>query len=187
MIHNRVCPWWLCPTFDNPLRRLIHNPEAILDGLVGEGQIALDIGCGMGYFTIPMARMVGPQGWVVAVDLQMKMLERVAQRARRAGVDERIRIHQNTPDGIGLSEKVDFALAFWMVHEVSEAEAFLGEVSGLLKPGGRFLLVEPRLHVSGAAFRATVEAARGVGLRPEEERKVSLSRAVVLIKDAGGM
>ncbi len=61
--HSRsgnVCPWWLCPTFDNPLRRLIHNPDRILAGLVRPGEIALDLGCGMGYFSIPLARLVGP-------------------------------------------------------------------------------------------------------------------------------
>jgi ubiquinone/menaquinone biosynthesis C-methylase UbiE len=161
------------------VRRLIHNPDTILEGLVGEGQIVLDIGCGMGYFTIPMARRVGPDGRVIAVDLQPQMLEKVVQRARRAGLAGRIHIHQSQPERIGLEGRVDFALAFWMVHEVPDQEAFLSQVYHLLKEGGRFLLVEPQAHVSKAAFQATVEAACRAGLRMEAERKVRLSRAVV--------
>jgi 2-polyprenyl-3-methyl-5-hydroxy-6-metoxy-1,4-benzoquinol methylase len=67
---DHVCPWWFAYTFDNPLRRLIHPPVRIFEGLVQEGQTAVDIGCGMGYFTLGLARMVGQNGQVIAVDLQ---------------------------------------------------------------------------------------------------------------------
>ena len=85
-LHSRsgnVCPWWLCPTFDNPLRRLIHNPDRILAGLVQPGETALDIGCGIGYFAIPLARLVGPEGSVICVDLQEQMVAGVRRRERR--------------------------------------------------------------------------------------------------------
>jgi hypothetical protein len=50
-LNNSPCPWWLCFTFDNPVRRLLHNPEQILGGLIQPGQTVADIGCGMGYFS----------------------------------------------------------------------------------------------------------------------------------------
>ena len=49
---DHVCPWWLAYTFDNPLRRLVHNPEKMLQKFIKEGDTVVDIGCGMGYFSI---------------------------------------------------------------------------------------------------------------------------------------
>lgn len=69
-----VCPWWLCFTFDNPLRKLLHNPEAILGSYIQPGTNVIDLGAGMGYFSIPMAKLVGPAGHVTAIDIQTKML-----------------------------------------------------------------------------------------------------------------
>ena len=77
------------------------------------------------------------------------------------------------------TETADFALAFWMLHEVPDQAAFLAEVRACLKPGGRLLVVEPRLHVGGAAFERSVAIARGVGLLPVARPAVALSRAVL--------
>jgi ubiquinone/menaquinone biosynthesis C-methylase UbiE len=176
---GNVCPWWLCATFDNPLRRLIHNPDRILAGLVRPGEIALDIGCGMGYFSIPLARLVGPGGKVICVDLQEQMLAGVRRRAERTGVADRIRLHRAGTDGLGLTETVDFALAFWMLHEVPDQAAFLAEVRACLKPGSRLLIVEPRAHVSAAALERSVEAAHRAGLLPIGRPDVALSRAAL--------
>ena len=175
-----VCPWWFCRAFDNPLRKLVHNPDRILAGLVQPGWTALDLGCGMGYFSIPVARLVGPEGVVICVDLQEQMLAAVRRRAERAGVANRIRLHRAGPDGLGLIEAADFALAFWMLHEVPDPAAFLAEVRACLKPGGRLMVVEPRIHVGEAAFEASVEAAGKVGFTPVGRPDVALSRAVVL-------
>jgi ubiquinone/menaquinone biosynthesis C-methylase UbiE len=181
-LHSRsgnVCPWWLCPTFDNPLRRLIQNPDRILAGLVQPGQTALDLGCGMGYFSIPLARLVSPGGKVICVDLQEQMLAGVRRRAERAGVADRIRLHRVGTDRLGLTETTDFALAFWMLHEVPGQAAFLAEVRAWLKPGGRLLIVEPRIHVGSAAFERSVEVARSIGLAPIARPAVALSQTVL--------
>jgi SAM-dependent methyltransferase len=146
---------------DNPLRRLIQDPDRILAGLVRPGETALDLGCGMGYFSIPLARLVGPGGKVICVDLQEQMLAGVRRRAERAGVADRIRLHRTGKDGLGVDEATDFALAFWMLYEVPDQAAFLAEVIACVKPGSRLLVVEPRLHVSGAAFERSVAIARG--------------------------
>jgi ubiquinone/menaquinone biosynthesis C-methylase UbiE len=81
MPDHHVCPWWLAYTFDNRLRRLIHNPQKILSGYVQEGMTVMDIGCGMGYFTLGLAELVGDAGQVLAVDLQQQMLDIMMKRA----------------------------------------------------------------------------------------------------------
>ena len=175
-----VCPWWLIHTFDNPLRRLVQNPQRILEGLVQPGQTAADIGCGMGYFTIPLAQMVGQQGRVFAVDLQAEMLSGLKRRAVQAGLLERITLHQTPADRLELPQQVDFALTFWMVHETPDAQVFLGQVHSLLKPGGKLLLVEPVIHVGRAAYDRTIRAAQAAGLKLLQSVPVNLSRAALL-------
>jgi ubiquinone/menaquinone biosynthesis C-methylase UbiE len=175
-----VCPWWLIWTFDNPLRRVFHKPERLLAGLVKPGDHCLDLGCGIGYFTIPMATMVGDSGAVTAVDVQPQMLEGVRRRAQRAGLESRVRLHLATGPGLDVHDPVDFALAFWMLHEVPDQSAFLQGVFAALEPGGRFLLVEPKGHVTRAAFEESVARAARIGLRQAAIPPVSFSRAVLL-------
>ena len=67
-------------------------------------------------------------------------------------------------------------MAFYMVHEVPSAEAFLKEIVSMLKPKGKLLIVEPKIHVSATAFEKTIEVARQAGLSPISEPKISFSR-----------
>jgi len=183
--HNHfVCPAWMAGMLDNPLRKAMHRPEKLLAGLVEPGMTALDIGCGPGYFSLGMARMVGAQGRVIAADLQPEMLARVRSHAEKEGLLERITLQQCEPTRIGLTEPVDFALAFWMVHEVSDRQALLAEVYSHLKPGGRLLVVEPKLHVIQGSFEETLKIASSTGFIPLGERKVTISRAMLLGKNS---
>ncbi len=124
-----VCPWWLARALDNPIRRLIHSPDKILGGYIEPGQTVLDLGCGSGTFTTAMARMVGETGRVIAVDLQDEMLQMVRQKAAKESLDSRLITHKSKPDRIGIADKIDFALAFYMIHEVPDVDAFLLEVA----------------------------------------------------------
>lgn len=178
-LRGHVCPWWLAYTFDNPLRRFLHDPETILAGLVPRGGTVLDIGCGMGYFTLALARMVGPEGRVIAVDLQEQMLRRVRKRAARESLSSRIEPHLCGPESLGVSVAADFILAFWVVHEAGDRRAFLREVSALLAPGGHFLVAEPRLHVTASDFLETVALAHAAGLIPAGEPRIRWSRAAL--------
>jgi ubiquinone/menaquinone biosynthesis C-methylase UbiE len=180
---QRVCPWWLCFTFDNLLRRLVQDPEKILKPYIKPGWQALDLGPGMGYFTIPLARLVGPTGKVIAADLQKGMLDRLWQRALRAGVQDRVVLHQTSQTDIGIDRPLDFCLAFWMLHEVREPARFLGEIAAGLKPGGLFLLVEPRVHVTPQRFATTLSLAQGASLAVVERPRIWFSRAALLRKN----
>ena len=176
---KHVCPWWCCFTFDNFLRKLFHNSEEILRPYVVEGNTILDIGPGMGYFSIPLARIVGKNGKVIAADIQPKMLMALRKRSERAGVEQQIITHLCKADSLGLNMQFDFVLAFWMVHEVPNHLAFFEEIKSLLKPPGKFLLSEPILHVNQAMYEKTVKTAESVGLVLKEKPKISLSRSAL--------
>jgi ubiquinone/menaquinone biosynthesis C-methylase UbiE len=178
-----VCPWWCIRTFDNPLRRIVQNPRTILDGMIRPGDSCLDIGCGIGYFTIPMATLVGPTGSVTAVDVQSHMLDGVLKRARRARLESRIRVHLANTPGLPFSGAFDFALAFWMLHEVSDQSLLLSHIRRALKPRGLFLLVEPRGHVTHAEFDRSLHAARETGFTLLSGPKVFLSRGALLYNE----
>lgn len=179
---DHVCPWWLAYTFDNPLRRLIHNPEKMLNKFIKEGDTVVDIGCGMGHFSIGMAKMVGEMGRVISVDMQEKMLERVRHRAQQKRLLSRIALHKCSSDKLGVNEQADFALCFWMVHEVRNKESFFDELVAFLKPGAHFLLVEPKIHVTEPYFRKIADIAVKAGLKPCSEEEVGLSRAILFVK-----
>ena len=180
---THVCPWWLAYSFDNPIRRWVHRPRKLLAPYVKEGMHVIDIGCGMGVFAIAMAALVGDGGRVTALDLQKKMLEITMKRAGKAGVDHRIRTVLGAVDQIAGTEPIDFALAFWMVHEVPDKFRFFRKISTALKPNGALLVAEPTMHVSRGDFdQSLVEAARA-GLQPlAAQPRVRLSLSKVLVK-----
>lgn len=177
LMDDHVCPWWLAYSFDNPVRRLVHDPQSILGGLVRRGQTVVDLGCGMGHFSLGMARLVGEDGAVVAVDIQEQMLRRVRNRANAEGFSQRLKTHLARPDSIGLKTRADFILAFWMVHEVPDQESFFREISDLLKAGAGFLVVEPKIHVRKENFEKTLGQAARVGLQLVARPAVRLSRS----------
>jgi ubiquinone/menaquinone biosynthesis C-methylase UbiE len=182
IIKDEVCPWWLIWTFDNPLRKLLQRQDEILSGLVKEGDTAVDIGCGIGYFTIPLARLVGRTGKVIAVDLQERMLAGMGKRARKNGVQDRIIPHKCTPQSLGIKGPADFILAFYMVHEVPDQAHLFSEIASILKPGGRLLVVEPGMHVKEDAFERTVKTAQSCALSLVARPQFRFSRAAVFAK-----
>jgi ubiquinone/menaquinone biosynthesis C-methylase UbiE len=162
----RVCPAEDAGWLSTPLRGLVTPPGRILGGLVGPGDSAVDLGCGPGFFTLPLAELVGDEGSVIAVDLQQAMLDKVRARADRKGLTARIRLHRCEAGTLGLDgECADFALAFWMVHEVPDEWRLFRESHQLLRSGARLLLVEPKGHVTAAAFAQTLVAAEAAGFR----------------------
>jgi ubiquinone/menaquinone biosynthesis C-methylase UbiE len=180
---KHVCPWWLCRSFDNPLRRLFQDPEKILEPHVKPGFTVIDVGPGMGYFTIPLLRLVGSGGKVVALDIQKRMLDALRQRAERAGLSGNLTTHLGNPGDPAMPDNADFILIFWMIHEVPDQRAFLSDLGACLRPGGRMLIVEPHLHVRAEKFRSTLDAAEQVGLRLTDRPGISLSRSALFTKD----
>lgn len=162
-----VCPPWIGRLLVSPLRRLFTDPRRWLGPHVRPGMTVLEPGCAMGFFSLPLARMVGPTGRVVCVDLQATMIDGLLQRAKQAGLDDRLVPICGTLDDPRLEPyvgRIDFAAAIHMVHEVPDGAAFLRRLHDLLRPAARLLVIEPRWHVPAAAFARTVERARKAGL-----------------------
>lgn len=182
MKDKHICPWWMAYTFDNPLRRCFHDPQAILTPYLREGMTAIDLGCGMGYFTRAMAKIVGDTGKVISVDLQKEMLDITRKRAEKDGVVRRIQFVLAKVDDLGVTDQVDFALAFWMVHEKADTGNLFLQVHRILKPAGTLLIAEPKMHVTQTRFDKMLSAARDAGFQVAETPSIRLSRAVVLKK-----
>ncbi|MCD4819492.1 MAG: class I SAM-dependent methyltransferase [Candidatus Cloacimonetes bacterium] len=179
---DRVCPVWMAYTFDNPLRKLIHNPQKMFKEYVKEGMTVMDIGCGLGCFSIGLAKMVGKNGKVISVDLQKEMLDRLMIRAEKANIADIIKTHQCSADKIGVKDKLDFALAFWMIHETPDANDFLKQIYNLLKPTGKLFLSDPKMHVSEECFDKTIAEAEDIGFQIISRPDIVMSRTVVLLK-----
>ncbi len=184
MAHT-VCPWWLGYWLLSPLRRLRENPRTALAPFVREAMLVLEPGPAMGFFTLDAARLVGPSGRVVAVDLQPRMLAALERRARRAGLSDRIEARLAGPKTLGVGDlagRVDVVLAFHVVHELPDAGAFFAEAFAALKAGGSLLLAEPRGHVSGDDFGACVAAAERAGFTRSAELAGLWGRTARLVK-----
>jgi len=179
-----VCPWWFVRSFDNPIRRVFHDPEQIFGTWVGPGMHVLDVGCGAGFNSEGLAQLVGPGGWVVAVDLQPRMLAMTKQRLERGGLLARADLIHSSADDLGLDAQTrfGFAVAFWMVHEVPDQERLFGQVRSVLEPGASLLVSEPKLHVSRRAFEASVQAAQRAGFSERDRPRIALSRSVLLMR-----
>jgi 2-polyprenyl-3-methyl-5-hydroxy-6-metoxy-1,4-benzoquinol methylase len=182
---HRICPWWLGYVLASPLRRLLQDPVAILKPYVREGMTVLEPGPGMGFFTVEMARQVGPSGRVVAVDVQPRMIAGLKRRLAKAGVLDRTDARLAPSDSLGLQDlqgKVDFALAMAVVHEMPSSSRFFAEVAQALKPGATVLLAEPSGHVKKAAFEAELQDAAAAGLTVADRPAIPRSQAALLKK-----
>jgi ubiquinone/menaquinone biosynthesis C-methylase UbiE len=127
----------------------------------------IDLGCGPGFFSIEMAKIVGSEGRVFAVDLQKQMLKKLEQKAAKENLNKQIALHNCSQKKIGLKNdiKADFILAFYMVHETPDHKIFLTEVKTMLKKEGRFLIVEPRFHVNKQHFQEITQDITDIGFK----------------------
>jgi ubiquinone/menaquinone biosynthesis C-methylase UbiE len=179
---NRVCPVGNAWSLDNKIRKLFQNPEKILGSYIQKGMTVLDVGCGPGFFTIDMARMVGEAGKIIAADLQDGMLQKIKSKIVATELENRIVLHKCDQNKIGISEQVDFILLFYMVHEVPEKTSFFTELFSLLKSKRQALVVEPPFHVSGAAFQETLKTAEAAGFKIAEGPKMLFHKTKILLK-----
>jgi 2-polyprenyl-3-methyl-5-hydroxy-6-metoxy-1,4-benzoquinol methylase len=184
-MERHVCPWWLGYFLASPLRRWSQDPGKILGPYIKEGMKVMDVGCAMGFFSLPLARMVGPTGQVVCIDLQEKMIKSLKKRAAKAGLADRIETRVCSPNSLEIDDipgEIDFALAYAVVHEVPDSEALFSQVHQSMKPGSKLLLGEPKGHVSEDNFSQTITTARRCGFEVVDHPEIKRTRAVLLNK-----
>jgi 2-polyprenyl-3-methyl-5-hydroxy-6-metoxy-1,4-benzoquinol methylase len=180
----KICPWWLGYTLLIPTRKYQHNPEKILTPLIKPGMTVMDFGCAMGYFSIPLAKMVGNTGKVYCVDIQEKMLGKLQKRAEKYGVSDEIKpllVNKNY-NPADLKEQLDFVMLFYVVHEVPDKQALFTDIFSMLKPGGKVLFVEPAGHVSNMGFELSVNMAKKAGFTVYTQTHLNKGMNVILEK-----
>jgi len=163
----------------------MQDPARMLAPYVREGMTVIEPGPGMGFFTLELARLAGPSGRVIALDIQPRMLTALKRRARKAGLLERVDARLVQPDSMNLADlagAADFALACFTVHELPDAARFFSEIAAALKPGGCLLLVEPDGHVKADAFDAELKLAAEAGLVLAGRPSIRRSFAALLKK-----
>ena len=183
---ERVCPWWLGYLLACPMRRWLLKPEVLLGPYLREGMTVLEPGPGMGFFTLPMSRMIGPAGRIIVIDIQAKMLESLRRRALKAGTSERIDTRLAQPDSLGINDLnncVDFVLAFAVVHELPSPAVFFREAAAAMKTGALMLFAEPAGHVTPEKFQAEIEAACAAGLEVTAQPVIRRNHAAILRKN----
>ena len=178
--NTHICPHKFAFMLDNFMRRWFQNPVKIVRDYIQPGNTVIDLGCGPGFFSIEMAKMVAPSGRVIAVDLQPQMLAKVERKAKRHGVFECVACHQCEASRIGLDVKADFILAYYMLHETPDPRSYLLKVKALMKEDARLLVVEPKMHVAEQAFQQSVREAQEVGFRVVDYPANKGGRSVLL-------
>jgi SAM-dependent methyltransferase len=142
--HSLPCPAWLrwLVEFDSPFARTYRSDVILQRASVETGMTVLDVGCGPGRLTIPAARLVGPTGEVVAVDIQAKMLRRAEEKAKAANLTNIRFLNVGAGEGKLGREIADRALLVTVLGEIPDREAALKEIFAALKPGGVLSLTE---------------------------------------------
>ena len=187
MSEQHVCPVWVGHLLSSPLRKLFENPFKILSPYIEEGMTVIDVGCAMGFFSLPMARMVGPNGKVICIDMQEKMVSKLYRKAKKKNLSDRIEVRVCSHDSLrtdNLEGVADFVLASAVVHEVPDSSSFFTQLFSSLKEGGELLVIEPSHHVSQKDFSNTVETASSAGFTPVNEFKLRKRLAALLNKPA---
>jgi ubiquinone/menaquinone biosynthesis C-methylase UbiE len=159
---------------DAPDRDLWQRPDLIMDAMgIADGSVVADIGAGSGWFTIRLARRVGPQGTVFAEDVQQEMINAISRRVSREGFNNVKPVLGTFSDPKLRAQSLDAALMVDSFHEVDVTHrvTMLSNLAKALKPQGRLGIVDFRLN--------------GTGPGPAPEERVSPEVVIAAAEKAG--
>ncbi len=172
-------PPFLAPLLDNPLRRLLINREKFLRGMgVCEGQVVLEVGCGPGFFTEVISRIVGEKGLVYAQDVEKAMTRRVENKIP-AMAWPNVKVLLCTSSALEVpDESCDVVLCLNVIEEIYK-EGELGgtvlEIDRVTRPGGSVVIMEHRLGGTAVMVRECERSLEGLGYRKDLEKRSLLS------------
>jgi ubiquinone/menaquinone biosynthesis C-methylase UbiE len=159
---------------EGPDRDAWQKPDLIMDALgIGEGSVVADLGAGGGWFTVRLARRVGPNGTVFAQDVQPQMLEAIKRRVGREGLGNVEYVQGSNVDPRLPPGRLDAVLIVDSYHEVAKPVELLRNVSASLKSTGRIGIVEFTLEGGGPGpplnqrknQQSVIDEAQQAGLR----------------------
>ena len=166
--HGRLFPPSDLGLLEAPDRDLWQRPDQLMDAMgIADASVVADIGAGSGWFTIRLARRVGPQGLVYAEDVQSEMLTAITRRVQREGLTNVRPVRGQNSDPRLPSLSLDAVLVVDAYHEVEDRVTMLANLARALKPQGRIGVVDFKLD--------------GTGPGPSPEERVSPD---VVVKDA---
>ena len=130
---------------ERPEREAEEEPSRAIEALgLRAGMTVADIGAGSGYYTVRMARKVGPEGKVYATDIQVGMLSLLMRRAKQEQIPNIVPVLGAVDDPKLPPGSLDLALMVDVYHELSAPQAFVRRLREALKPDGRLVLIEFR-------------------------------------------
>jgi ubiquinone/menaquinone biosynthesis C-methylase UbiE len=151
-----------------PDRDLWQRPDQIMDAMgIADASVVADVGAGSGWFTIKLARRVGPRGIIYAQDVQLEMLNAITRRVQREGLQNVKPILGRGSDPRLPARSLDAVLVVDAYHEIEDRVTMLANIARALKPQGRIGVVDFKLD--------------GTGPGPSLEERVSPD---VVVKDA---
>ena len=166
--HGRLFPPSDLGLLESPDRDLWQRPDQIMDAMgIADASVVADIGAGSGWFTIRLARRVGPQGLVYAEDVQPEMINAIRRRVQREGLTNVRAVRGQNSDPRLDAGSLDAVLVVDAYHEVEDRVTMLANLARALKPQGRIGVVDFKLD--------------GTGPGPSPEERVSPD---VVVKDA---
>lgn len=178
------CPWMIQYLLASPLRRLHEPPQRLVGPFAKPGMTVVEPGCGFGFVSLELARIVGEKGKVISVDLEARAVKRLKKSARKAGLAGRMEIRSCEPRDLGLTDyegQVDLIAVIHTLHELEDLPGFLAQAAALLKPSGRLLVVEPKGHVKPTSFQAELACCKLAGFEVLETPEMGKGRMAALL------
>jgi 2-polyprenyl-3-methyl-5-hydroxy-6-metoxy-1,4-benzoquinol methylase len=165
--HEIPCPSWLgwMVELDNPFTK-VNRARTIIELLnVEPGMKVLDAGCGPGRLTIPLAAAVGPQGEILAVDIQEEMLSRVREKVDAVGSKNVQYLQSRLGEGQLPKNQFERAVLVTVLGEIPDQVSALTDIYQALKPGGVLSVTEVIFDPHFQGRESVVRAAQAAGFK----------------------